>query len=182
MVPDRNELIDFIRDITNSKENDDKWTGINDMVDLWKLVLAHYYSPRAKGSNSLKDILPAVIHDSIYIKNKYSQPIYGTERIRSLNFRNHIWISEDSGMNPYKTLPPVLDGFQNEDLEQFIPAIEEIAEGGAAMMAYAYLQFSDVTPAQKELIKNALYRYCELDTMAMVMIWEFWGNEIGRFR
>ena len=40
------------------------------------------------------------------------------------------------------------------------------------MMAYAYMQFTDVPVDQKDLIKNALYRYCELDTMAMVMIWE----------
>jgi hypothetical protein len=59
--------------------------------------------------------------------------------------------------------------------------MEEIAEGGAAMMAYAWLQFTDVPPAQKEQIRKALLRYCELDTMAMVMIWEFWGKETGRF-
>jgi hypothetical protein len=33
----------------------------------------------------------------------------------------------------------------------------------------------------KVFIENALYRYCN-DTMAVVMIWEFWGNEIGLFK
>lgn len=182
VVKDRTELLEFIKSITHSSGKAGTWEGINDMVDLWKLVLSYYYSPKAKGSNSIKDILPAVIHDSPYIRNKYSQPIYGSEIIKSLNFKNHKWINGDQELNPYKTLSPVLDGYQNDDLDQFVPTVEEIAEGGAAMMAYAYLQFTDVPAAQKELIKNALYRYCELDTMAMVMIWEFWGNEIGRFK
>ena len=180
-IPDRKELIDFIREITRSTDKNDKWEGINDMVDLWKLVLSYYYSPMAKGSNSIKDILPAVIKDSAYIMDKYSKPIYGTETIPSLNFKNHIWIDDKSELNPYKTLPSVLMGYNNEDLDQFLPAIEEVVDGGAAMMAYAYLQFSNTPASQKELIRNALYRYCELDTMAMVMIWEFWGNEIGEW-
>ena len=177
-VPDREELMEFIKDITHY-DKEESWTGINDMDDLYAHVLSYYYSPWAKGSNSIKDILPAVIRDSEYIRNKYSNPIYGTQKIKSKNFENHIWIRDH--INPYKTLQPVLAGYDNDDLDQFVEAVEEIAEGGAAMMAYAYLQFSDVPANQKELIKKALYRYCELDTMAMVMIWEFWGNEIGRF-
>ena len=78
-------------------------------------------------------------------------------------------------MNPYKTLPPELKGYSNEDLENFLPLTnEEIRDGGAAMMAYSYLQFTDIHPQQKEAIVKALLRYCELDTMAMVMIWEYW--------
>ena len=181
LINDREELLEFIRSITHSSGNAG-WEGASDMVDLWKLVLSYYYSPVAKGSNSIKHILPAVINDSAYIRNKYAQPIYGSEMIPSLNFTNHCWIKNGQETNPYKTLPSVLDGYHNDDLDQFVPAVDDIAEGGAAMMAYAYLQFSDVPASQKELIKNALYRYCELDTMAMVMIWEFWGNEIGRFK
>lgn len=182
VVQDREQLLEFIKSITHASGKAGNWEGINDMVDLWRLVLSYYYSPKAKGSNSIKDILPAVIHDSLYIRNKYSRPIYGSAIIGSLNFKNHKWINNDQDLNPYNSLPSVMEGYQNDDLDQFVPSVEDIAEGGAAMMAYAYLQFSDVPAAQKELIKKALYRYCELDTMAMVMIWEFWGNEIGRFK
>ncbi|MCI0616351.1 hypothetical protein L0244_25500, partial [bacterium] len=83
--------------------------------------------------------------------------------------------------NPYKTLPRVLEGYNNDDLDNFLPSMEEISDGGAAMMAYAFLQFTEVPSNQKEQIRKALLRYCELDTMAMVMIWEFWGSEIGVF-
>jgi hypothetical protein len=75
-------------------------------------------------------------------------------------------------MNPYKTLPPILEGYTNESLDQFFEMDEELRDGGAAMMAYAYLQFGDLHAHQRELIRKALLRYCELDTMAMVMIWE----------
>jgi Domain of unknown function(DUF2779) len=182
VIPDRAQLVAFIREITHSGKDDvERWVGDQDMQDLYDLVLKYYYSPKAKGSNSIKDILPAVINDSRYVSEKYSQPIYGIPGLPSLNFKNHIWINESSGFNPYKTLPPVLAGYDNDKLDELIPAVEEINDGGAAMMAYAYLQFTEVPPSQKEQIRKALLRYCELDTMAMVMIWEFWGNEIGVF-
>ena len=179
-IPDREDLIAFIHEITHDKDADR--FGHRDMQDLWELVLKYYYSPMARGSNSIKDILPAVINDSAFVREKYSQPIYGTDLIPSLNFKNHIWISKEHGMNPYKTLPNILEGIPNEELDQFFEMDEELRDGGAAMMAYAYLQFTDIHPQQKELIKNALLRYCELDTMAMVMIVEYWGNEIGLFK
>jgi hypothetical protein len=46
------------------------------------------------------------------------------------------------------------------------------------MIAYTYLQFADMIDGERELHRQALLRYCELDTMAMVMIWEYWGREI----
>ena len=49
-----------------------------------------------------------------------------------------------------------------------------IAEGGAAAMAYARLQFEDLNTKERSNIKGALLRYCELDTLAMVMILRAW--------
>jgi len=49
------------------------------------------------------------------------------------------------------------------------------------MIAYAYVQFADMTDVERELYREALLRYCELDTMAMVMIWEYWVREIGKY-
>ena len=50
-----------------------------------------------------------------------------------------------------------------------------IAEGGAAATAYARLQFEDMKPETRDKINAALLRYCELDTLAMVMIVQGWG-------
>ena len=52
---------------------------------------------------------------------------------------------------------------------------ESIANGGAALAAYAKMQFSDET--MSEALKKALLTYCELDTLAMVFIWEYFWNE-----
>jgi hypothetical protein len=45
------------------------------------------------------------------------------------------------------------------------------------LISYAKLQFSDVPADHRELIRSALLKYCELDTLAMVMIWEYWNVE-----
>lgn len=180
IVPDKKELIKFLCHISHGKDDEcGEWEGEQDMQDLYELVLSYYYSPHAKGSNGLKYILPAAINDSQFLKDKYSKPIYGTKQIQSLNFTNHIWIDKKYDFNPYHTLPDVLQGYENEKLDTYFSGMDEIKDGGAAMIAYSYLQFTDISEQQKNAIRNALFRYCELDTMAMVMLWEFWGNEIG---
>jgi hypothetical protein len=50
--------------------------------------------------------------------------------------------------------------------------IEDISNGGAALTAYSRLQFTDMSTNEADAIKNALLKYCELDTLAMVMIFE----------
>jgi hypothetical protein len=50
----------------------------------------------------------------------------------------------------------------------------EIAEGGAATTAFARLQFDDIEATERASIEGAMLRYCELDTLAMVMIYEAW--------
>jgi len=182
-VPDKKELQGFIHSITqmsDKKANElgvTPWEGERNMVDMWNLVLRYYYSPHTRGSNSIKAVLPAVIHDSEYIKQKYSQPVYGKDHpIKSLNFDEHIWIQEDKDNDPYKTLPPVFEEYDEDQLDSLVDDLDNIAHGGAAMIAYQKLQFSSVPGDQREHIRQALLKYCELDTMAMVMIWEYWNT------
>ena len=175
-VPDRNELIDFIKEISQpTQSNKGEWNpSNNNMVDLYKLILSLYYSPYSKGSNSIKYILPSVINDSSFLKSKYSKPIYGTDNIPSKNFINHSWLNEKE-LDPYKSLPPVFSNI-NDDYVGFVNgqnlSFNTINDGGAAMTAYAYLQFGDLESNLRESIKKSLLKYCELDTMAMVMIFE----------
>ena len=67
------------------------------MVDLFKLVIGYYYSPATEGSNSLKQVLPAIIRDSNFLQEKYGKSgVYGKELpVKSQNFNDHIWIQKE---------------------------------------------------------------------------------------
>ena len=79
--------------------------------------------------------------------------------------------------DPYKLLPPVFEDISNEKLDdEEFDEFGDIQQGGAATIAYARLQFDEVAAAQRVKVEAALKRYCELDTLAMVMIFEAWRN------
>ena len=176
---DKLKLIKFIDLITHDKKQNRK--GDRDMVDIFKLVTAYYYSPNAKGSNSIKAILPAIISESSFLHKKYGKDgVYGKDlEIPSLNFDNHCWITEGL-TNPYKTLEQVFPDYDNEMLDAVEPieTLKELSDGGAALTAYNYLQYSNVSDEQRKHLREALFKYCELDTMAMVMIVEAWRDMI----
>jgi len=178
---DATELCEFIRTITNNKS--ENHVGPRDMIDLYRLVLGGFYHLSMKGSNSIKDVLPAAIQASSYLQNKYSKPVYGTKEIPSLNLSNHTWLVPDGPGNfvsPYKTLPAIFEGIANEKLDELCAdGEEELNDGGAAMMAYAKMQFTEMDQEARTRYREALLRYCELDTLAMVMIYEGWKHHLG---
>jgi len=63
----------------------------------------------------------------------------------------------------------LFDDINEEDLGKYITD-PSLKEGGAAMMAYARMQFSEMTDPERENVIKGLLRYCELDTFAMVLI------------
>jgi hypothetical protein len=172
--PDRDELIEWVKSITHNTATG--WIGPRSMVDLLQLVKDCYYQLDMGGSNSIKQVLPAVLNSSDYLQQKYAEPVYN-----SGNFTDQVWIQRDENgrvKDPYKLLPPVFQDVSQDDLEK-IETDGELADGGAAMTAYARLQFSDVSEAEREAVRQALLRYCELDTLAMVMIWEAWREVVS---
>ena len=52
-----------------------------------------------------------------------------------------------------------------------------IADGGAAATAYARLQFESISDDARAQIISSLLRYCELDTLAMVMVVQAWQEQ-----
>ncbi|MDC3260607.1 hypothetical protein OAU59_01735 [Winogradskyella sp.] len=100
-----------------------------------------------------------------------------TQIMTSLNFEgHHTWIQFEDQIvaNPYSLLPPppIFIGQGQEQLDQFISGLDKISDGGAALTAYSKLQFVDMSENERESIKKSLLKYCELDTLAMVMIYE----------
>jgi hypothetical protein len=173
---DAQRLIAFILELTSKK--DARHAGQRSMVDLCRLAEKAFFHPATKASCSIKKVLPAVMQSSDYLKQRYSKPIYGAQGgFPSLNFTDQIWWQESNGvvLDPYELLPPVFIDMPRE----LIDALEsdddlEIAHGGAATTAYARLQFEDMAHTERANIEAAMRRYCELDTLAMVMIYEAW--------
>jgi hypothetical protein len=179
------KLVLFIQSLTKpSSDITPKWEeGDRKMIDMAVLVRSYYWHPHMKGSNSIKQVLPAIMNDSQFIKDKYSKPIYGlNNEVKGLNFKNHCWVNfEKDGtvMDPYKTLPDLEDIFTDglRKVEKLY-SNNKLADGGAAMTAWAFMQFGKMGEEEKKSISEALKRYCELDTMAMVIIMEAWRDMI----
>lgn len=175
---DAAELVGFIDSITTRRDADGEVTGPRNMVDLCKLAERYFFHPSTKGSSSLKKVLPALMQSSAFLRDLYRQPIYGSAVMPSLNLVQPMawWVERDGNIqDPYDLLPPVFSDFSRGDLESieagFAP---ELQEGGAAMAAYARLQFEEIDAREREAIRQALLRYCELDTLAMVMAVQAW--------
>lgn len=130
---------------------------------------------------------------SAFLKDKYSKPIYGGgAEIESQNIRfgeeePKVWIklkTDGSGdvENPYKWLPDVKDylpeGLLAPEGEGDDDSLTEVNNGGAALTAYSKIQFSDLK--MKKALAKALLRYCELDTLAMVFIWEYFNERVSK--
>lgn len=177
-VPDKEELISWIQTIAKpTGKTEQKWEPIRPMVDLFDLVIRFFWHPRMRNSNSIKAVLPAMLEFSPYLQAKYSKPIYGGKaEIRSLNLAETTWVKVENGKasDPYKMLPKVFGSWERDNLDRLY-GDDELADGGAAMMAYAKMQFTEMSDPERAAITSALLRYCELDTLAMVMLWEGWN-------
>lgn len=111
----------------------------------------------------------------------YRKPgIYGAGLpIGSLNFKDsqgHVWLQSEKGDDPCKTLPGIF-GTEHGDLNEMLLRLAgdgdedgAINQGGLAMTAYNYTQFNDLSDAERKSIEQSLLRYCELDTLAMVIL------------
>jgi len=171
--PDRAELTAFIVELSG---------GVEDrparLVDMGRpLVAKTAFFAGTEGRSSIKKVLQAVMQQSDYLQERYGRPVYGTAEMPSLNFRDWAWWREEKGqvVDPYTMLgqllaDPDLDRAARE--EEGDEASAFVANGGAAMVAYGELQRRDLDPKERERLEKQLLRYCELDTLAMVMVYE----------
>ena len=165
------ELIEFVRTLTTG--------GSRAMVDLCALSKRAYFADGIKGSSSIKKVLPSVMKWSGVLRDLYSGEVYGSS-IPSKNFKNFAWwvpSASDASvpLEPYDLLRLEAEDLLGEALMAGEdPDVLAITEGGAAATAYARLQFEDVDEVERRMIREALLRYCELDTLAMVMIVQGW--------
>jgi hypothetical protein len=177
---DRDTLISFIHTLTYRNEDQHglshRKPGKRALIDLCKWVRESYLDPATKGSVSIKKILPSMIKHSGYLQTFYGQrDLYGENlKVHSHNFDNMQWIVKikDGFEDPYQLLVnplPVEEQTSEEDNED---SAIEINNGGLALIAYAKVQNEKMNPNQITQYREALLKYCELDTLAMVMVFQ----------
>ncbi|ALK92021.1 hypothetical protein L103DPR2_01621 [Limnohabitans sp. 103DPR2] len=180
---DAAELIEFLSSLVQD--------GSRAMVDLCALSKKAYFAEGIKGSSSIKKVLPSLMKRSEVLKGLYSGKVYGSAVAGALpapmfskNFKDFAWWVPEAS-NPSVPVEPyeLLRRYGADLLGEEVRAGEDpdelaITEGGAAATAYARLQFEDVDAATRLKIREALLRYCELDTLAMVMIVQGWRGLI----
>jgi len=129
------------------------------MVDMCELAKAGYFHPKIKGILSLKYVLPAVWESDQAL---HTNPAF-TKYYRQS--------PEGAVANPYDTLPAL--PFGNPDEEE---TEQVVTEGAGAMRAYQEMLYgvSRHNEVLKEQWRRLLLQYCELDTVAMVMVWTHW--------
>lgn len=177
--PDRADLVEFIRSLVGSDERAGR------LVDMGRpLVARTAFIAGTDGRSSIKKVLQAVLTQSEYLRERYSRPVYGTAEMPSLNVRDWTWWREEGGhvVDPYLLLgqllaDPDLDRLAREEEED--EASPFVANGGAAMVAYGELQRPDLPAAERRRLEGQLLRYCELDTLAMVMVYEALREWVG---
>jgi hypothetical protein len=100
----------------------------------------------------------------------------------SLNYPNFAWCPpEATGQipDPYELLRELGAQLLGEEVRPGEDPDElAISEGGAAATAYARLQFETLSPDSRIKLERALLRYCELDTLAMVMVVQGWREDL----
>ncbi len=154
-VKDATQLIRWIEKIIH--RNDSSHHQPPYVADLSRLVKHFYYNREMDSSLSIKDVLQSVMSHSTVLKKQYSSSY------SSHNFDDIIWWEPDGqggARNPYEILAETDD--------------HSVRRGTEAMVEYGKLIAQELSPEQLKLCQQALLKYCELDTLAMLMIYQHW--------
>jgi len=127
-------------------------------VDLAAIACRYYHHPLCEGKYSIKYVLPAVLHES-------TSPSM-VEWLKQLS----LFQMNDHGkmVNPYEMLPLLGVGTKSA-----------VKDGTGAMRAYQDMMYGLHKNDQhiKSQWEEALRQYCRLDTLAMVIIWDYWRRK-----
>lgn len=142
---DESELVAWIDALVGDDDHEGR------LFDLHALCRDAYFHPAMKGSTSIKVVLDALWKSDPVLRERYAS-----------------WTGRaaDAAVGPYEGLPPITVG--GIDLN--------VTEGTGAMRAYQAMMFGAERhePAARDTLRELLRRYCTLDTLAMVLIWDHW--------
>ncbi|MDX1618662.1 MAG: DUF2779 domain-containing protein [Balneolaceae bacterium] len=154
-VADSEELISWMREMAG--RDDSHRSRPPYLADLSRLVKHYYYNIEMEDSLSIKDVLRSVMEISPVLEKRFSVPY------QSPHFDGITWWQRKGGRvrNPYDILRK----------QQPAP----VGRGTEAMAAYSRLRSGTLEATERKRLRSALKSYCELDTLAMVMIYLHWA-------
>ncbi|MES2305115.1 MAG: DUF2779 domain-containing protein [Gemmatimonadota bacterium] len=122
------------------------------IVDLCRLCEQQFFHPGMRGRVSIKVVLDALWKADPVMRERYAE-----------------WMGvadADAATGPYEALPPVVIGTRELN----------VADGTGAMQAYTAMLYGAerLDPEIRKSWESLLLRYCKLDTLAMVLIWDHW--------
>lgn len=124
------------------------------VLDMEQLTIHHYFHPDMKGQTSIKKVFPPAWRDCGAV-----EALAECEKFLELN-------ADGSRKDPYKLLAERHPDFP-------------VAEGTGAILAYHALLEGRVNGTAAETLRQQLLEYCELDTLAMRVIWEYWAERLA---
>ncbi len=160
---DKEELIRFIESIAHpTKNSEHRYVSTSrDMKDLMIIAQKYFYHPSMGSSNSIKQVMPAILHSDPFFREKYGDD-----------------------MDPYHNLPSLEEFAAGVNKDEFPAdfddsdvwnADKQINKGGISKLDYVLLQAGRFNKLHTEAIRRASLEYCKLDTLSMVRIWEYFN-------
>jgi hypothetical protein len=128
----------------------------NRIVDMHEWARRDYYHPGMKGRTSIKVVLDALWKSDPAMRAQFNAWT--------------AWPADDT-RDPYACLPAV----------EIAGLLQDVHEGTGAMRAYQEMMYGadKNDPVSRAMWSGLLRRYCELDTMSMVLILEHWRRCVG---
>lgn len=154
------DIIETLHEFDQGDAELEEWgksvTESGRILDMNKLTVDAFFHPRMGGRSSIKVVLDALWKSDALVRSRYE----------TLTGR-----TADPTVDPYSLLPPVtINGVRHQ-----------VVEGTGAMRAYQAMMYG-VERSDEEAKgkwRDLLLQYCQLDTLAMVLIWEYWERKVG---
>jgi hypothetical protein len=126
------------------------------IVDLCKLCEKEFFHPGMRGRVSIKVVLDTLWKADPTLRQRYAA-VMGT--------------LPSAEVGPYEALPPIRIGARELN----------VSDGTGAMQAYTAMLYGAERgdPLIRAAWEDLLLRYCKLDTLAMVLIWDHWRRVAG---
>lgn len=136
----------------------DKDPADSRLLDLHEVCERQFFHPLMGGRTSIKWVLDAIWQDDPVLRQRFAE-----------------WMGGDAyevrpGCGPYDELPVI----------KVDDTILDVADGTGAVRAYQAMLYGAERndPAIREHWAELLRRYCKLDTLAMVLIWDHWVRAV----